>query len=64
MIDGIRFRDWVILLDLGIDGQQNPPGLGLREGSTERCCAVQPERSATRQAACANGAAACIFANH
>lgn len=35
MIDGIHFRDRVILLALGIDVQGNKHVLGLREGSTE-----------------------------
>ena len=35
MIDGIHFRDRVILLALGIDAQGNKHVLGLREGSTE-----------------------------
>jgi transposase-like protein len=35
MIDGIHFRDRVILLALGIDTQGNKHVLGLREGSTE-----------------------------
>jgi putative transposase len=35
MIDGIHFRDSVILLALGIDSQGNKHILGLREGSTE-----------------------------
>jgi transposase-like protein len=35
MIDGINFRDRVILLALGIDAQGNKHVLGLREGSTE-----------------------------
>jgi transposase-like protein len=35
MIDGIHFRDRVILLALGIDAQGNKHLLGLREGSTE-----------------------------
>lgn len=35
MIDGIHFRDSVILLALGIDSQGNKHVLGLREGSTE-----------------------------
>lgn len=35
MIDGIHFRDRVILLVLGIDAQGNKHVLGLREGSTE-----------------------------
>jgi transposase-like protein len=35
MIDGIHFRDSVILLALGIDTQGNKHVLGLREGSTE-----------------------------
>lgn len=35
MIDGIHFRDSVILVALGIDSQGNKHVLGLREGSTE-----------------------------
>ncbi len=35
MIDGIHFRDRVILVALGIDGLGNKHVLGLREGSTE-----------------------------
>lgn len=35
MIDGIHFRDRVILLVLGIDARGNKHVLGLREGSTE-----------------------------
>lgn len=35
MIDGIHFRDRVILLAVGIDTQGNKHVLGLREGSTE-----------------------------
>jgi putative transposase len=35
MIDGIHFRDRVILLVLGIDAQGNKHALGLREGSSE-----------------------------
>jgi transposase-like protein len=35
MIDGIHFRDRVILLALGIDAQGHKHVLGLREGSTE-----------------------------
>jgi transposase-like protein len=35
MIDGIHFRDRVILLALGFDAQGNKHVLGLREGSTE-----------------------------
>jgi len=35
MIDGIHFRDSVILLAFGIDSQGNKHILGLREGSTE-----------------------------
>ncbi|HEY2977121.1 MAG TPA: IS256 family transposase [Burkholderiaceae bacterium] len=35
MIDGIHFRDRVILVALGIDAQGNKHVLGLREGSTE-----------------------------
>ena len=35
MIDGIHFRDSVILMALGIDAPGNKHVLGLREGSTE-----------------------------
>jgi transposase-like protein len=35
MIDGIHFRDRVILLAIGIDAQANKHVLGLREGCTE-----------------------------
>ena len=35
MIDGIHYRDRVILLALGIDAKGNKHVLGLREGSTE-----------------------------
>jgi putative transposase len=35
MVDGIHFRDRVILLAMGIDAQGNKHVLGLREGSTE-----------------------------
>lgn len=35
MIDGIHFRDRIILVALGIDAQANKHILGLREGSTE-----------------------------
>lgn len=35
MIDGIHFRDRVILLALGVDAQGHKHVLGLREGSTE-----------------------------
>ena len=35
MIDGIHFRDRIILVALGIDAQGNKHILGLREGSTE-----------------------------
>jgi len=35
MIDGIHFRDSVILVALGIDARGNKHVLGLREGSTE-----------------------------
>jgi transposase-like protein len=36
MIDGIHFRDRVILVALGIDAKGNKHVLGLREGSTQR----------------------------
>ncbi len=35
MIDGMHFRDRVILVALGIDAKGNKHVLGLREGSTE-----------------------------
>jgi putative transposase len=35
MIDGIHFRDRVILVVLGVDYEGNKQVLGLREGSTE-----------------------------
>jgi transposase-like protein len=35
MIDGIHFRERVILVALGIDTKGNKHVLGLREGSTE-----------------------------
>ena len=35
MIDGIHFRDRIVLLALGIDAQGDKHVLGLREGSTE-----------------------------
>lgn len=35
MVDGIHFRDSVILVALGIDAKGNKQVLGLREGSTE-----------------------------
>ena len=35
LIDGIHFRDRIILVALGIDAQGNKHVLGLREGSTE-----------------------------
>lgn len=35
MVDGIHFRERVILVALGIDAQGNKHVLGLREGSTE-----------------------------
>lgn len=35
MIDGIHFRDRVVLVALGIDAEGNKHVLGLREGSTE-----------------------------
>lgn len=41
MIDGIHFRDRVILVALGIDGQGNKHVLGLREGSTEAARVVR-----------------------
>lgn len=41
MIDGIHFRDRVILVALGIDAQGNKHVLGLREGSTESARVVR-----------------------
>ena len=41
MIDGIHFRDRVILVALGIDAQGNKHILGLREGSTEAARVVR-----------------------
>ena len=41
MIDGIHFRDRVILVALGIDAQGNKHVLGLREGSTEAARVVR-----------------------
>ena len=41
MIDGIHFRDRVILVALGIDAQGNKHVLGLREGATEAARAVR-----------------------
>ena len=41
MIDGIHFRDRVILVVLGIDSQGNKHVLGLREGSTEAARVVR-----------------------
>ena len=46
MIDGIHFRDRVVLVALGFDAQGNKHVLGIREGSTEntrvvaRCCRI------------------------
>lgn len=57
LVDGIHFRERVVLLALGIDSQGNKHILGLREGSTENATVVrallsdlverglQPERS-------------------
>lgn len=42
MIDGIHFRDRVILVALGIDTKGNKHVLGLREGSTEATRRVSP----------------------
>ena len=41
MIDGIHFRDSVILIALGIDAEGNKHVLGLREGSTEAARVVR-----------------------
>jgi len=41
MIDGIHFRDRVVLLALGFDAQGNKHVLGLREGSTEKGAVVR-----------------------
>lgn len=41
VIDGIHFRDRVILVALGIDAQGNKHVLGLREGSTEAARVVR-----------------------
>jgi len=41
MIDGIHFRDRVILVALGIDAQGNKHVLGLREGSSEAARVVR-----------------------
>lgn len=41
MIDGIHFRDRVVLVALGIDSQGSKHVLGLREGSTEATRVVQ-----------------------
>ena len=41
MIDGIHFRDSVILVALGIDSQGNKHVLGLRQGSTEAARVVR-----------------------
>ena len=54
MIDGIHFRDRVILVALGIDAQGNKHVLGLREGSTESHArgALAAERSGRARARC------------
>lgn len=41
MIDGIHFRDRVVLLALGIDSQGRKHVLGMREGSTEKTAVVR-----------------------
>lgn len=41
MIDGIHFRDRVVLIALGFDAQGNKHVLGLREGSTEKTAVVK-----------------------
>ncbi len=41
MIDGIHFRDRVVLLALGIDSQGKKHVLGMREGSTEKTAVVR-----------------------
>jgi putative transposase len=41
MIDGIHFRDRVVLLALGFDAQGKKHLLGLREGSTEKSAVVR-----------------------
>jgi len=41
MIDGIHFRDRVILVALGIDAEGNKHVLGMREGSTEAARVVR-----------------------
>lgn len=41
MIDGIHFRDRVVLLALGFDAQGKKHVLGLREGSTEKAAVVR-----------------------
>lgn len=41
MIDGIHFRDRVVLLALGFDAQGKKHVLGLREGSTEKGAVVR-----------------------
>lgn len=41
MIDGIHFRERVVLIVLGIDAEGNKHVLGLREGSTEKAAVVR-----------------------
>jgi transposase-like protein len=41
MVDGIHFRDRVILVALGFDGRGNKHVLGIREGSTEKTAVVR-----------------------
>ncbi|HEV2038384.1 MAG TPA: IS256 family transposase [Candidatus Eremiobacteraceae bacterium] len=41
LVDGIHFRERVVLLALGIDSQGNKHILGLREGSTENATVVR-----------------------
>ena len=36
MIDGIHFKDRVVLVALGFDAEGNKHVLGIREGSTEK----------------------------
>jgi len=61
MIDGIHFRDSVILVALGIDSRGNKHVLGLREGSTEATRVVRSllsdliDRGGWMRSACACG---------
>lgn len=41
MIDGIHFRDRVVLIALGLDAEGNKHVLGLHEGSTEKAALVR-----------------------